>query len=65
MSTSTLPDLLVAADVARLLGCSERQLRHMRARGQGPRSVKLEGLGVRWPRAEVEAYLEAASKAAR
>lgn len=50
------PDLLAAAEVARLLHCDVRTLRRMRLEGRAPTSIMV-GKRPRWLRAEVEAWI--------
>jgi len=49
---------LAAADVARLLGISERHLWTLHSSGRLPRPVKL-GRSVRWNRSELQRWLDA------
>lgn len=57
VSSDIEPALLTVGDVARLLSTTPAQVRNMRARGQLPAPSKIAGLGLRWPRAELEAWL--------
>ena len=61
--TAGLEPLLSSADVAGLLGVSERTLEFWRYAGKGPAYVKV-GKRVRYRLADVEAYLEANRQAA-
>lgn len=56
--------LLTAQQVAERLGTTERHVRNLRARGQGPRSVRIPGLGVRWLSTELDAWLDEIAAAA-
>lgn len=49
--------LLTAADLAALLRTTPKQIANMRARGQVPPPAKVPGLGLRWSRAVIEAWL--------
>ncbi|WP_028245495.1 helix-turn-helix transcriptional regulator [Pseudoclavibacter soli] len=55
-TTAELP-LLTIKDLASLLNVSEKTIRNLRAKGQGPRAVKIGG-SVRWRRETVDRYLE-------
>jgi excisionase family DNA binding protein len=56
--TPTRPLALSAADLARRLGVSLRHLRRLNATGEIPKPCRL-GQSVRWPLAEIEAWLAA------
>lgn len=47
-----------AADVAKLLNLSLRHVNNLNASGRLPRPIRL-GRSVRWPRAELEAWIAA------
>ena len=49
--------LLTRDDVATMLRTTPRQISNMAARGQLPASVRVAGLGVRWRRAEIDAWI--------
>lgn len=49
--------LLTAADLAALLRTTPKQIANMRARGQVPAPAKVPGLGLRWSRLVIEAWL--------
>ncbi len=49
--------LLSTADLAALCSTSPKQILNMRSRGQLPPARKLPGLGLRWSRAAVAAWL--------
>lgn len=55
---STKP-LLKLADIAEALGTSIGQIRHMVSRGQLPKPLKIDGLGLRVPVEDFEAWLAA------
>jgi prophage regulatory protein len=63
ISTAALPKLeterlaLSAADVAKLLGISERHLLALHSSGRVPRPIRL-GRAVRWNAAELSAWLD-------
>jgi predicted DNA-binding transcriptional regulator AlpA len=48
---------LTAADLAALLRTTPKQIANMRARGQVPAPAKVPGLGLRWSRLTIEAWL--------
>lgn len=50
-------DLLTTRALADLLGTTPVQVRNMRARGQLPPALKVPGLGLRWRRQHIEAWL--------
>jgi predicted DNA-binding transcriptional regulator AlpA len=50
--------LLTSRDLAALLGTTPRQIDNMVARGQVPAPAKIPGLGRRWRREVIEAWLE-------
>lgn len=49
--------LLSAADLAALLRTTPKQIANMRARGQLPSPTKVPGLGLRWSKATIDAWL--------
>ena len=49
--------LLTRDDVATMLRTSPRQISNMAARGQLPASIRVPGLGVRWRRADIDAWI--------
>lgn len=49
--------LMTRHDVAAMLRTTPRQVSNMAARGQLPASVRVAGLGVRWRRAEIDAWI--------
>lgn len=49
--------VLYVHDVAAMLGKTEAQVRHMRARGQLPAPLKQSGLGLCWRRVDFEKWL--------
>lgn len=51
--------LLSVADLAVMLRTTPRQVHNLKARGQIPAPSKLPGLGLRWRRAVIEAWLAA------
>ena len=51
--------LLSRKDVAAMLRTTARQVSNMAARGQLPASIRVAGLGVRWRRSEIDAWLAA------
>lgn len=51
--------LLTRTDLALLLRTTPRQISNMAARGQLPAPVKVAGLGVRWRRLEIYAWIAA------
>jgi predicted DNA-binding transcriptional regulator AlpA len=51
------PELLDSAAVAAILGTSTRQVQNMRARGQLPPPVRINGLGLRWTKYDLEVWL--------
>lgn len=51
--------LLTRSDLAALLRTTPRQISNMAARGQLPAPVKVAGLGVRWRRPEIYAWIAA------
>ena len=51
--------LLTRSDLAVLLRTTPRQISNMAARGQLPAPVKVAGLGVRWRRPEIYAWIAA------
>lgn len=57
-STAEGDELLAAAAVAKLLGCSQRQVYRLTAAGLMPRSVRL-GTMCRWRRAEIQRWIAA------
>lgn len=56
-------DLLTSAEVAELLRTTPASIRVQARRGLIPRPVKLPGLGLRWRRADLAAWIDAAAKA--
>jgi excisionase family DNA binding protein len=50
------PELLAAAEVARLLHCDVRTLRRLRLEGRAPTSIMV-GKRPRWRRSDVEAWI--------
>lgn len=58
------PELLTAAEVAALLGCSMRTVIRLADAGRMPRGAKLGGLR-RWRRAELAAWLDDGCPAVR
>ena len=59
--TPPSPDapLMTRNDVAKILRTTPRQISNMMARGQLPAPVRLAGLGIRWRRSEIDAWLAA------
>lgn len=51
--------VLLGAYVAALLRTIPRQISNMMARGQVPASVRVAGLGARWRRFEIDAWIAA------
>ncbi len=51
--------LMTRSDVATVLRTTPRQISNMTARGQLPVPVRVAGLGVRWRRPEIEAWIAA------
>ncbi len=51
--------LMTRNDVAALLRTTPRQISNMMARGQIPTPVRVAGLGVRWRRFEIDAWIAA------
>ena len=51
--------LMTRNDVAALLRTTPRQISNMMARGQIPTPVRVAGLGVRWRRPEIDAWIAA------
>lgn len=49
--------LLSSADLATLLRTSTKQIANMRARGQLPAPAKVPGLGLRWSRPLIDAWI--------
>lgn len=49
--------LMTRNDVAAVLRTTPRQVSNMAARGQLPASVRVDGLGVRWRRVEIDAWI--------
>lgn len=58
MQTTNDPLMLSAADVAKLLQCSDKHVQNLRTSGRIPAPVKL-GTLVRWPRQSIEAWVAA------
>ncbi|KAB1661536.1 helix-turn-helix domain-containing protein [Pseudoclavibacter sp. CFCC 13796] len=50
------PSLLTIKDLARYLSVSEKTIRNLRSKGEGPRAVKIGG-SVRWRQETVDQYL--------
>lgn len=50
--------LLAVADVAAVLRTTPTQVRHLHQRGQLPGGVTIAGLGLRWRRVPLYAWLE-------
>lgn len=58
----TLPPdapLMTRNEVAALLRTTPRQISNMMARGQIPAPVRVAGLGARWRRSEIDAWIDA------
>lgn len=53
------PPLMTRNDVAALLRTTPRQISNMMARGQIPPPVRVAGLGARWRRIEIDAWIAA------
>jgi predicted DNA-binding transcriptional regulator AlpA len=53
------PPLMTRHDVAAMLRTTPRQISNMAARGQLPASIRVAGLGVRWRRTEIDAWIAA------
>lgn len=51
--------LMTRSDVAALLRTTPRQISNMTARGQLPAAVRVAGLGARWRRSEIDAWIAA------
>lgn len=51
--------LMTRSDVAAVLRTTPRQISNMIARGQIPSPVRVAGLGLRWRRAEIDAWIAA------
>ena len=51
--------LMTRTDVAAVLRTTPRQISNMTARGQLPAPVRVAGLGLRWRRPEINAWLAA------
>jgi predicted DNA-binding transcriptional regulator AlpA len=51
--------LMTRNDVAEILRTTPRQISNMTARGQIPAPVRVAGLGLRWRRAEIDAWIAA------
>lgn len=51
--------LMTRSDVAAALRTTPRQISNMIARGQIPAPVRVAGLGLRWRRPEIEAWIAA------
>lgn len=49
--------LLTTAEVAQAVGLTERQIRRLRRRGEGPPTIRI-GSAVRYCRKDLEAWLE-------
>jgi predicted DNA-binding transcriptional regulator AlpA len=59
---SPLPEdapLMTRNDLAEMLRTTPRQISNMAARGQLPAPVRVAGLGVRWRRPEINAWIAA------
>jgi excisionase family DNA binding protein len=50
--------MLSAADVAKLLQCSDKHIQNLRSKGRIPAPIKL-GTLVRWPRQVIEEWIGA------
>ena len=61
LPTPPPPDapLMTRNEVAALLRTTPRQISNMMARGQIPPPVRVAGLGVRWRRSEIDAWIAA------
>ena len=62
LSPAPLPataPLMTRADLAELLRTTPRQISNMTARGQLPAPTRVAGLGLRWRRAEIDAWIAA------
>jgi len=62
LPTDPLPrdaPLMTRSDVAAVLRTTPRQISNMIARGQIPAPVRVAGLGLRWRRAEIDAWIAA------
>lgn len=64
MTTNNYParHLLTIKDLARFLNVSEKTIRNLRSKGEGPRAVKIGG-SVRWRPETVEEYLRESEQA--
>ena len=51
--------LMTRNEVAALLRTTPRQISNMTARGQLPAAVRVAGLGARWRRSEIDAWIAA------
>ena len=51
--------LMTRSDVAAVLRTTPRQISNMIARGQLPAPARVAGLGLRWRRSEIEAWIAA------
>lgn len=56
MSTTTAPEMIDSPELGRLLGISQAHFYRLKAAGKLPQPVRL-GRSVRWPVAEVRAWL--------
>lgn len=52
-----LPELLTSEDVAAVLGTSVKQVHNMKGRGQLPAPKRIPGLGLRWTKLQLVAWL--------
>lgn len=55
---TTDKELLTVKDVGALLGLSRATIHRMRARGEFPEPIRVGVQSIRWPRANVQAFLE-------
>ena len=53
------PPLMTRTDVAALLRTTPRQISNMTSRGQFPPPIKIAGLGARWRRPDILAWIVA------
>lgn len=58
-SLSAAAPLMTRIELAELLRTTPRQISNMTARGQLPAAVKVAGLGLRWRRSEIDAWVAA------
>lgn len=56
---SSAAPLMTRIEVADLLRTTPRQISNMTARGQLPAPVRVAGLGLRWRRSEIDAWVAA------